>query len=412
MVTSLTDPYWYLHTLSIWTKNRTGRSLRAAVAVNSDLERQNVSNVDHSQASESNGSNVALNSYPIGSAALERNTAACQNDLIEEHESTKEVPALNECAIVSGDGAAVALEAPQNNPVVRDIPRTRDETCESLDEFGSACEKFDVTESPGNLEDVSALNLSRFEIIGNSKEAVAETGERDEVVVLDDEEGIIDANPTIIAHPAATSKTIFDSSAQIRLTPTTPFIEEGSLKKREREAKTKIICGVADRLSDNLIRVGDLVMVMRPFFGEEESHFPVLEPGDLIRVNKLYINDPENSEENSIFEKAKRPSFQHESRKDGVIDLSNLSELSSNDSLHDVSLQEITILKSDESYNKVFCTGVLVNKLLGELSEDKMIGAQREEIESEMDNPGKDFPLYVVSLRETISQLFKRASSN
>ena len=161
MVTSLTDPYWYLHILSIKTRQR--QKVFDQSRVSADLELQNDSTVDHlrSRRSTTNGSNIALDSYPMGSSVLERNHNDVHENQPSEHESTEEVPDSESDRIALDENA---IHDPQLHQV-RDIPRTRDETVESLKEFGSAYEKFDATGQNQSLEYDSAINLSRLKYL-------------------------------------------------------------------------------------------------------------------------------------------------------------------------------------------------------------------------------------------------------
>lgn len=398
MVTSLTDPYWYLHILSIKTHNRKRILNQSVGTMDSDLEQQSTSNVNHSGSyrSTTNNTNIALDSYPMGSSVLERNNHM-QEHQPSENESTEEVPDSASNQVISNDNS---VQVPQNN-VVRAIPQTRDETRESIGEFGSACEKFDVTQEAQAVEYDSAINLSRFEIIGTSTDAVVTDGDNEETGPLKEAEDNHVANPTIIAYPA-TSTSVFDS-AQVQLTPNTPFQREKISEVAKEKSRMGLIRGVADQLSDNLIRVGDLVIVIRPFVGVKESDFPLLQPGDLIRINKFCVLE-EDSKGDTVGEtEAPKVVEQQLMKKIEMVDLANLSEPLVNESLHESCTQEMIVMKTDVLYRRIYCTGMLLNTYLKESSVHELIWKQREEPEgTEINLLTKDFPLNVVTLEETI----------
>ena len=401
MVTSLTDPYWYLHILSIKTRQR--QKVFDQSRVSADLELQNDSTVDHlrSRRSTTNGSNIALDSYPMGSSVLERNHNDVHENQPSEHESTEEVPDSESDRIALDENA---IHDPQLHQV-RDIPRTRDETVESLKEFGSAYEKFDATGQNQSLEYDSAINLSRFEILGTSTDAVAtnankEAEEEEEDVELDTDDKQV-ANPTIIAHPATTSS-IFES-AQVQPTPITPIPQVSKREAVQNIDRVKLIRKVSDPLSDGFINVGDHVIVFRPFVGVRDFDFPLLQPGDLIRINKFFVLEEDSNCDNPD-ERSSNPAETQTIPDEGAIDLANLSESLLNDSLQDSRAQELTVARADVWYKKLYCTGMLSNTYLKASTSQELMWKHREELKYDINSLTRDFPLNVVTLEETIAR--------
>ncbi|KAG5421620.1 hypothetical protein I9W82_000712 [Candida metapsilosis] len=403
MVTSLTDPYWYLHILSIKPGNRKRFHTHSTRARNSDLEQQFPSNPPHSGShhSISNGSNVALDSYPMGSSISDRNNNAHQTNSNEQHESTQEVPDSAEDLVLSGEEQ---VDIPQST-AVRDIPGTRDEPSESLGEFGSAHERFAVPHEPQNLDIDSAINLSRFEIVGDSTDAVGiggnndEEEEEEEEAPADNEDEIDVENPTIIAQPVS-SLSLFDSPPLVQPTAETPIVTGSEFKNNKDGARGKAILGIREMLSHNHIRVGHLVIVTRPFVGTRESDFPLLEPGDVIQIEKFYIRKPSANE---VDETEREPE-----RTDGVIDLANLSERSSEDTSTDDSLpegplddsnaQELFLLETEDFYKEIYCKGKLLKTYFGISSENELFSKERGDHPLKVNGSIKDFPLEAVML--------------
>ncbi|KAI5969447.1 hypothetical protein CANMA_001515 [Candida margitis] len=399
MITSLTDPYWYLHILPFTPRYiKKVRSQRMS-SIDLDLEQQSISNVDESGShnSTTNGSNIALDSYPMGSSVSERNNNVHGNQL-----------SGNESAEVASDSSSnigshceTAAPIPQT-PVVRNIPATADDTYESIGGFGSTSEEVGGMERRQTLDYGSAMNLSRFEVIGTSTDAVLTNEDGNEVLHQTIDESQV-ANPTIIAHPA-TSTSVFDS-AQIQSTPSTLLLEEETNEGVKKKANTELIREAADQLSDNFIRIGDLVIVIRPFVGAKKSDFSLLQPGDLIRVNKFYVVDQDLECGTPLKSKSSKLAEQNSIIPKGVIGLENLSNSSSEDdsSSEDGQTQEMTVTKTDAIYNKLYCTGLLLSTYLKESTSQELIWRQRERSDAtDVNSSTRDFPLNVVTLEETL----------
>lgn len=139
---------------------------------------------------------------------------------------------------------------------------------------------------------------------------------------------------------------------------------------------------VIDPYLDNMISVGGIVVVIKPFFGAEGYEFSCLQPGDLIRVVKFYVKD------------ARVAPRKLKIAKQNLNDSSPIFHFGDNGDLVD---------KQSEVYDNVYCSGVLLNTYLKADSNCLRLKvkalSQFAEQEREL---LKDFPLSCVSLETTL----------
>lgn len=169
-----------------------------------------------------------------------------------------------------------------------------------------------------------------------------------------------------------------------------------------------IIKKVRDPYSRNLISVGIICVVVRPFNGKESHEFTSLQTGDLLRIVKFYINEPEDSKRlnKSLILKSKLQSSEADDCEALESDMSTIKQtLNLMSTKNDVSDQFID--KDDPSYQNIICTAVILNTYL-EYDGDSGTLALKFRIPSSLSNPKsesellKDVPLKVVSLETTV----------
>lgn len=220
-------------------------------------------------------------------------------------------------------------------------------------------------------------------------------------------------NPTIITtqlvSPENQSDIVkFDSFSK------TLMIQNWISKALKKENQGNFIRRVEDNYSGNFIEIGEIVVVVKPFFGIEGYEFSCLQPGDLLRIVKFYVRTepvrefssksiqlaPDSDDFFMSFEAnldIKHPTSANE------VDLSTSSQI---DGIDVISKDSATFMKSDEeSYSKLYCTGIILNTYLEFDNEKNSLRLKFKtptrfaQSESEL---LKDFPLNIVSLETTI----------
>lgn len=143
---------------------------------------------------------------------------------------------------------------------------------------------------------------------------------------------------------------------------------------------------VVEPYLENLISVGGIVVVIKPFFGVEGYEFSCLQPGDLIRIVKFYIKD-----------------LKVEQKKFNIKKWNKVFDLESPASDEFVNEDGEFVDKDLEVYDNIYCTGVLLNTYLEfnanclRLKLKSLSDFAKEERELL-----KDFPLSCVSLETTL----------
>lgn len=113
--------------------------------------------------------------------------------------------------------------------------------------------------------------------------------------------------------------------------------------------KKNVIRELYDPYLENLISVGGIVVVVKPFDGVNDFEFNSLQTGDLLRVVRFYVKGELDIDKSKM---------KHD---EDSIDIAE----SRNNSSTDATIRSgICIGRSDPNYNSVYCTGILLNTYL------------------------------------------------
>ena len=113
--------------------------------------------------------------------------------------------------------------------------------------------------------------------------------------------------------------------------------------------KKNVIRELYDPYLENLISVGGIVVVVKPFDGVNDFEFNSLQTGDLLRIVRFYVKGE--------FDKDK---FGMKHDEDSI----DIAESQNNSSTDATIKNGICIGRSDPNYNNVYCTGILLNTYL------------------------------------------------
>lgn len=149
-----------------------------------------------------------------------------------------------------------------------------------------------------------------------------------------------------------------------------------------------VIKELHDPFLDNLIPIGGIVVVVRPFNGVNDFEFVSLQPGDLLRIVRFYVK----GEIDTSFGTDK-----HDGDSTDIADFEN-------ESVHDALFKNgIHISRSDPNYVNIYCTGILLNTYLeyNKQTHDLSLRFKKDSARNEFALL-KDFPLKAVSLETTV----------
>ncbi|CCE78514.1 Piso0_001139 [Millerozyma farinosa CBS 7064] len=159
-----------------------------------------------------------------------------------------------------------------------------------------------------------------------------------------------------------------------------------------------IIREVKDPFSKNNISMGGIVVVVKPFRGKYPSEFTFLQTGDLLRVVKFYIKEPQPE-----------ALFSTESKALNITRPSTSSIVAEHSGEENESQQfyrnyDLCIDETNQHYRNVYCTGILLNTYLDfdNKTRDFALKFKKDSIRENEFEILKDFPLNVVSLETTI----------
>ena len=149
-----------------------------------------------------------------------------------------------------------------------------------------------------------------------------------------------------------------------------------------------VIRELYDPYLENLISVGGIVVVVKPFDGVNDFEFSSLKTGDLLRIVRFYVK-VELGEDKS--------KMKHDE------DSIDIAESQNNSSTDATIKSDICISRSDPNYNSVYCTGILLNTYLeyNKQTRDLSLRLKKDAEENEFELL-KDFPLKIVSLETTV----------
>lgn len=160
--------------------------------------------------------------------------------------------------------------------------------------------------------------------------------------------------------------------------------------------KKNVIRELYDPYLENLISVGGIVVVVKPFDGVNDFEFNSLQTGDLLRIVRFYVKGELE------IDKCK---MKHD---EDSIDIAE----SQNNSSTDATIRSgICIGRSDPNYNNVYCTGILLNTYLeyNKQTRDLSLRLKKDAGENEFELL-KDFPLKIVSLETTVLKKVSESS--
>lgn len=160
--------------------------------------------------------------------------------------------------------------------------------------------------------------------------------------------------------------------------------------------KKNVIRELYDPYLENLISVGGIVVVVKPFDGVNDFEFNSLQTGDLLRIVRFYVKGELD------IDKCK---MKHD---EDSIDIAE----SQNNSSTDATIRSgICIGRSDPNYNNVYCTGILLNTYLeyNKQTRDLSLRLKKDSGENEFELL-KDFPLKIVSLETTVLKKVSESS--
>lgn len=152
--------------------------------------------------------------------------------------------------------------------------------------------------------------------------------------------------------------------------------------------RKNVIRELYDPYLENLISVGGIVVVVKPFDGVNDFEFNSLKTGDLLRIVRFYVKGELD------IDKAK---MKHDEES---IDI---AEFQNNSSSDETIRSGMCIGRSDPNYNNVYCTGILLNTYLeyNKQTRDLSLRLKKDAGENEFELL-KDFPLKIVSLETTV----------
>lgn len=170
-----------------------------------------------------------------------------------------------------------------------------------------------------------------------------------------------------------------------------------------RKPDEQIIREVSDPFLQKFIKIGEKVVVVKPFIGKNDCEFASLQTGDLIRIIKFNIADTTNSDGTGSIKSIQIGSAKTKSKPTEVkVETKKQTEYQAD---------EITIYKTDPNHEKITCTGILLDTYLDFNSHNNELKLKvRDQQENDgLDNDEtipfeliKEFPLNIVSLETTV----------
>lgn len=161
--------------------------------------------------------------------------------------------------------------------------------------------------------------------------------------------------------------------------------------------KSEVIKTIKDPFLNNYISVGGIVVVVRPFKGEDEYEFGKLMPGDLLRILKFFVKGREQEDGHRDEQATMNTSYRHSTHSD-------LSSKFSIDHNSDKNRKSVYLDDKDPNYKNIYCTGILLNTYLEHNETTKNLSLKLRNStnwENDLDYL-KDFPLDIVSLETTV----------
>lgn len=158
---------------------------------------------------------------------------------------------------------------------------------------------------------------------------------------------------------------------------------------------------VRDPFLNKLISVGGIVVVVHPFHGSEEFEFKSLQTGDLLRVVKFYIKEPEievNLPVRGLLGGLSRLSKRISCGSESPFDLGSSDSTVDG---HNIDHGEVFLDKPDPNYPNINCTGILLSSYLEFVNENLSLKLKESAFNPELELL-KDFPLRVISLETTL----------
>ncbi|KAK6203139.1 uncharacterized protein RJT21DRAFT_25085 [Scheffersomyces amazonensis] len=170
---------------------------------------------------------------------------------------------------------------------------------------------------------------------------------------------------------------------------------------------SQTIMKVKDPFSENLIVVGGIVVVIKPFRGTKEYEFSSLQPGDLLRIVKFFIKEEEDLEIKPL--RIVSDKLQLTSDREGkqeILDNEDVKTIDGykiKDNDNDNTNNEVYIDRSDSNYKNIHCTGIALSTCLEYNYDTSDLSLRFKDTVNNSDFEYlKDFPLEVVSLETTV----------
>ncbi|EER34910.1 predicted protein [Candida tropicalis MYA-3404] len=203
---------------------------------------------------------------------------------------------------------------------------------------------------------------------------------------------------TIVANPIDQNTDLVSGYDTYSRTVLLQLVTEACRKPNEQ-----IIRSVTDPFSEKLIRIGEKVVVVKPFIGKNDREFGSLQTGDLLRIIKFSIADVADSDATGSIKSIHIGSAKTKCKPNEIkIDTGDQSEYQT---------EEITVHRSDPNHEKIICTGILLDTYLDFNSHNNELKLKvKEDQEIDGSNDGetipfeliKEFPLSIVSLETTV----------
>lgn len=251
----------------------------------------------------------------------------------------------------------------------------------SVLEYKDAIEKFDML-TEGLLDgDVSRGNLKNGHL-KNSRRLTSLTYKKDSSG---------SNNFTTIVSKPSLSEQSYISDQYDSFTRT--LMLQNLIENSINTTKKLLIKDIKDPFLANVISVGGIVVVVKLFQGTTEFEFNFLKPGDLLRIVRFYVKEPDSAKD--------AKSSQRDEISGNSMDITDFQNSSKNDPLD---REEIHVDKSDPNYGNIYCTGILLNTYLEfnkETCDLSLSFKKNGTVEGEFEFL-KDFPLKIVSLETTV----------
>ncbi|KAK6454542.1 uncharacterized protein RJT20DRAFT_136893 [Scheffersomyces xylosifermentans] len=169
---------------------------------------------------------------------------------------------------------------------------------------------------------------------------------------------------------------------------------------------------VRDPYSNSLISVGVIVVVVKPFHGTQEFEFKSLQTGDLLRIIKFYIREGDDDSVKSLHMSRKEKAPMKQVGKNLFNEDIDCEPNDKDSGSGEVTLdgyknivEELFVDKQDSNYDKIYCTGIILNTFLefdSTTSDLSLRIKKTDSLPSSDSDLLKDFPLSIVTLETTV----------